>query len=98
MPCFLSTNRRGFSGSVEREKSGKFRATYIMPASDTFSFSDDYKVEKIIFYCRDYSFVLLDVQSSSVNNLGTGYVEGVFTAGLCREWTPRHSIHRRGTH
>ena len=79
--------KRGFSGSVQRENSGKFHVTYIMPASDTFSFSDDYKVEKIIFYCRDYSFVLLDVQSSSVNNLGTDYVEGVFTAGLCVEGT-----------
>ena len=79
--------KRGFSGSVQRENSGKFHVTYIMPASDTFSFSDDYKVEKIIFYCRDYSFVLLDIQNSGVDNLGTGYAEVVFTAGLCVEGT-----------
>ena len=79
--------KRGFSGSVEREKSGKFRVTHIMPDSDAFNFLEGHKVEKIIFYCRDYSFVLLDIQNSGVDNLGTGYAEVDFTAGLCVEGT-----------
>ena len=80
--------KRGFSGSVQRENSSKFRVTHIMPDSDAFNFLGGYnKVEKIIFYCRDYSFVLLDIQNSGVDNLGTGYAEVVFTAGLCVEGT-----------
>ena len=67
--------KRGFSGSVQRENSGKFHVTHIMPTPDAFSFMDGYKIEKIIFYCRDYSFVLLYVQGPSVDNLGTGYAE-----------------------
>ena len=49
--------------------------THLMPTPDEFSFSDDYKVEKIIFYCREYSFVLLDVQGPSVTNLGKGMMK-----------------------
>ena len=79
--------KRDFSGSVQRENSGKFRVTHIMPDSDAFSFLEGYKVEKIIFYSRDYSFVLLDIQNSGVDNLGTGYAEVDFTAGLCVEGT-----------
>ena len=77
--------KRGFSGSVERKNSGKFRVTHIMPDSDASNFLEGCKVEKIIFYCRDYSFVLLDIQNSGVDNLGTGYAEVEFTAGLCVE-------------
>ena len=77
--------KRGFSGSIQREDSGGFQVTHLMPTPDEFSFSDDYKVEKIIFYCREYSFVLLDVQGPSVTNLGKGYDEVVFKASLCVE-------------
>lgn len=77
--------KRGFSGSIERENSGKFRVAHIMPDADASNFLEGYKVEKIIFYCRDYSFVLLNIQNSGVDNLGTGYAEVDFTAGLCVE-------------
>lgn len=76
-----------FSGSVQRENSGKFCVTHIMPTPDAFSFLEGYKVEKIIFYCREYSFVLLDIQGPSVDNFGTGYSEVVFTTNLCIEGT-----------
>lgn len=77
--------KRGFSGSVQREKSGKFRVTHIRPDSNASNFLEGYKVEKIIFYCRDYSFVLLYVDGKTVHNLGTGYSEVFFEAGLCVE-------------
>ena len=74
-----------FSGSIQREDSGKFHVTQLMPTSNAFSFWGGYKIEKIIFYCREYSFVLLDVQGPCLENLGTGYSEVVFEASLCIE-------------